>query len=102
MGYDLIIVGGGPGGSTAAKIAAINGLSVLILEAGQEGRYKCCAGGIPVSNEEFTPIPRGLGEREITGGVIVTPNRGTMEFDTQVKLAPRISAPALSRRHEAI
>jgi len=82
MAYDLIIVGGGPGGSTAAKIAAERGLNVLLLEADQEGRYKCCAGGIPVTNEEFTPIPRGVGEREIAGGVIVTPKNGPMEFDT--------------------
>ena len=82
MVYDLIIVGGGPGGSTAAKIAAERGLDVLLLEAGQEGRYKCCAGGIPVTNEEFTPIPKGVGEREIAGGVIVTPKNGPMEFDT--------------------
>ncbi|MFW9820459.1 MAG: NAD(P)/FAD-dependent oxidoreductase [Candidatus Thorarchaeota archaeon] len=82
MIYDLIIVGGGPGGATAAKIAAEYGLKVLLLEAGKEGRYKCCAGGIPVTNEEFTPIPREVGEREITGGVIVTPKNGSMVFDT--------------------
>ncbi|NVM37342.1 MAG: NAD(P)/FAD-dependent oxidoreductase [Candidatus Lokiarchaeota archaeon] len=82
MAYDLIIVGGGPGGATAAKIAAERGSNVLLLEAGEEGRYKCCAGGIPVSNEDFTPIPHGVGEREITGGVIVTPKNGPMEFDT--------------------
>ena len=81
MAYDLIIVGGGPGGATAAKIAAESGLNVLLLEAGEEGRYKCCAGGIPVTNEDFTPIPHGVGEREITGGVIVTPKNGPMEFD---------------------
>jgi len=82
MAYDLIIVGGGPGGSTAAKIAAERGLNVLLLEAGQKGRYKCCAGGIPVTNEEFTPIPKGVGEREIIGGVIVTPKNGSVEFNT--------------------
>jgi len=82
MDYDLIIVGGGPGGSTAAKITAEYGLNVLLLEADQEGRYKCCAGGIPVTNEEFTPIPNGVGEREILGGVVVTPKNGPMEFDT--------------------
>jgi len=48
-------------------------------------RYKCCAGGIPVTNEEFTPIPHGVGEREMTGGVIVTPKSGPMNFDTTEK-----------------
>lgn len=79
--YDLIIIGGGPGGATAAKIVAESGANVLLLEAAEEGRYKCCAGGIPVSNEEFTPIPRGVGDREITGGVLVTPKSGPMEFE---------------------
>ena len=57
MKYDLIIVGGGPGGSTAAKITAEYGAKVLICEAEQKGRYKCCAGGIPLKNEMFSPIP---------------------------------------------
>ncbi|MCH8272413.1 MAG: FAD-dependent oxidoreductase, partial [Candidatus Marinimicrobia bacterium] len=30
--YDLIVVGGGPAGSTAAKFAAEGGASVLMLE----------------------------------------------------------------------
>ena len=85
MIYDLIIVGGGPGGATAARFAAERGLSVLLLEAGKGGRYKCCAGGIPVTNDEFSPIPRGVGEREITGGVIVTPKKGPMVFDTSAE-----------------
>lgn len=82
MIYDLIIIGGGPGGATAAKIGAQEGANVCLLEAADEGRYKCCAGGIPVTNEDFTPIPRNVGEREITGGVLVTPKSGPMIFDT--------------------
>ena len=69
MTYDLIIVGGGPGGATAAKIVAESGLKVLLLESGEEGRYKCCAGGIPLRCENFSPIPHGVNERVITGGV---------------------------------
>ena len=81
MVYDLIIIGGGPGGATAAKTAAEGGANVLMLEAAEEGRYKCCAGGIPVSNEEFSSIPHGVGDREITGGYVVTPTSGPMEFE---------------------
>jgi ribulose 1,5-bisphosphate synthetase/thiazole synthase len=40
MVYDLIVIGGGPGGSTAAKTAAEGGTNVLLLEAAEEGRYK--------------------------------------------------------------
>jgi flavin-dependent dehydrogenase len=79
--YELIVVGGGPGGATAAKIAAESGANVILLEAVEEGRYKCCAGGIPARNEAFSPIPHGVGDREITGGVLFTPKSGPMEFE---------------------
>ncbi|MBU4359995.1 MAG: FAD-dependent oxidoreductase, partial [Actinobacteria bacterium] len=32
--YDLIVVGGGPGGSVAAKTAAESGLKTIVLERG--------------------------------------------------------------------
>ncbi len=34
--FDVIVVGAGPGGPIAAKVAAENGLSVLLLEKRQE------------------------------------------------------------------
>ena len=34
--YDVIVVGAGPGGSIAAKVAAENDLKVLMLEKRQE------------------------------------------------------------------
>lgn len=82
MKYDLVVIGGGPGGSTAAKTAAEYGMKVCLCEAEQKGRYKCCAGGIPVRNRDFSPIPSGVKEREITGGVLVTPTKGQMNFTT--------------------
>jgi flavin-dependent dehydrogenase len=35
---DLVVIGGGPAGSTAAAIAARRGLRVLLLEAGAHPR----------------------------------------------------------------
>lgn len=46
--YDVIVVGGGPAGSTTAEHAALNGVSVLILE-----RKKVI--GEPVACGEFMP-----------------------------------------------
>jgi digeranylgeranylglycerophospholipid reductase len=34
--FDVIVVGAGPGGSIAAKVAAETGLNVLLLEKRQE------------------------------------------------------------------
>lgn len=45
--YDLVVVGAGPGGSTAARIGAEAGLSVLLLEKRQEiGSPVRCAEGV--------------------------------------------------------
>lgn len=43
--YDLVVVGGGPAGATAAHDAVQQGLSVLLLD--RAGRIKPCGGAIP-------------------------------------------------------
>ncbi len=40
--YDLIIVGGGPAGTSAAISAARNGVRILLLERGRFPRHKVC------------------------------------------------------------
>ncbi len=45
--YDLIVVGGGPSGSSAAATAAKRGLRVLLLERGGHSRFKPCGGLLP-------------------------------------------------------
>jgi len=57
MLYDLIIIGGGPAGTSAAISAARQGASVLLLERGRFPRHKVC--GEFVSAESLSLL-RGL------------------------------------------
>jgi geranylgeranyl reductase family protein len=47
MKYDVVVVGAGPAGSTAAKVLAIKGINVLLLDKETFPRDKPCAGGLP-------------------------------------------------------
>jgi geranylgeranyl reductase family protein len=44
--FDVIVIGGGPAGSQAARILAESGHKVLLLEREARGRTKCCAGAL--------------------------------------------------------
>jgi len=47
MNYDVVIVGAGPAGSTAAKNLAEEGVHVLLLDKATFPREKPCGGGLP-------------------------------------------------------
>ncbi len=67
--YDLIIIGGGPAGSSAGRIAGQKGLKTLLLEKADFPRYKPCGGALSehaMSYLDFE-IPQHLIEREIYG-----------------------------------
>lgn len=55
--FDVIVVGAGPAGSTAARELAAAGARVLILDKETFPRYKACGGGIPVRTERLFPFP---------------------------------------------
>jgi len=67
--FDLIIIGGGPSGTSAAQKAASVGLNVLLFEKKKFPRYKPCGGA--VSERALTyighSIPESLVENEIFG-----------------------------------
>ncbi len=85
MTHDLIVVGGGPSGSTCARHAARLGLDVLLIEKALHPRRKACGGGITLRAREaldfdITPVI----EREQCGlrlfapsGLAVTERRNT-------------------------
>ena len=67
--YDLIIIGGGPSGSAAGRIAGKNGLKTLLIEKAIFPRYKPCGGGLSehaMSYLDFK-IPGSMIERDIFG-----------------------------------
>ncbi len=46
--YDAIVIGAGPAGSTAARLLARNGASVLLLDKHRFPRDKPCGGGVTI------------------------------------------------------
>jgi geranylgeranyl reductase family protein len=44
--WDVLVVGAGPAGSTAARAAAASGATVLLLDRSPFPRYKTCGGGL--------------------------------------------------------
>ncbi|MFH0845411.1 MAG: FAD-dependent oxidoreductase, partial [Pseudomonadota bacterium] len=64
--YDVIVIGGGPGGSIAAKRCARYGFRTLLLEKKRLPRDKVCTGMVmgiwahTLIKKEFGEIPRGI------------------------------------------
>lgn len=48
MTYDAVVIGAGPAGSTAARLLAASGASVLLLDRARFPRDKPCGGGVTV------------------------------------------------------
>ena len=57
--WDVVVVGAGPAGTTAARVAAQAGCDVLLLERAAVPRYKTCGGGLIGCAQ--ASLPAGLG-----------------------------------------
>jgi geranylgeranyl reductase family protein len=53
--WDVVVVGAGPAGASAARVAAEAGCRVLLLERAAIPRYKTCGGGLIGCSQEYLP-----------------------------------------------
>ncbi len=87
--WDVVVIGGGPGGALAAKRCAEAGLDTLLLEKRQMPRDKCCTGmvmaqwGQDLMQEEFGDYPDWVEEETIylDGYALHVPGAETRNLD---------------------
>ena len=74
--YDVVIVGAGPAGSTAARLCANKGLKTLLIEKERVPRYKPCGGCLS---------PRVLRELDVDIGGVIENTVSEAKFTFQLK-----------------
>lgn len=71
MDTDVIVVGAGPGGSTAARELAARGLEVLMLDRARFPRDKPCGGGVTIRCAQLLPFDISpVVEQVVTGAQV--------------------------------
>lgn len=76
--FDVVVVGGGPAGATAAATLAKAGKSVLLLD--RAGRIKPCGGAIPPRLIEDFAIPDHLLAARIASARMVAPSARSVDM----------------------
>lgn len=76
--YDVVVVGGGPSGATAANDLAKKGLSVMLLD--RAGRIKPCGGAVPPQMLKDFDVPRDVLEAEVSSARMVSPSNNAVDM----------------------
>ncbi len=86
--YDVVIVGLGPAGATAAAALSRGGLAVLGLDKDTHPRYKVCGGGLSARIEQLLePGFRSVVEQAITGVQFVHRGRDPLVIHAREPIA---------------
>ena len=80
--YDVVVVGGGPAGATAAQSLAERGLSVMLLD--RAGRIKPCGGAVPPQMLKDFDVPRDVLEAEVTSARMVSPSNQAVDMPIEI------------------
>jgi geranylgeranyl reductase len=78
LDYDVVVIGGGPAGATAATDLAIAGHRVMLVD--REGRIKPCGGAIPTRAIEDFDIPAEQLKARIHSARIVAPSNAHVDM----------------------
>ncbi len=96
---DVIIVGGGPAGATAARELAKRGIDIILLEKNLSFK-KPCGGGIMLSAYDEFDLPKELIEKRVNQIDVVSPslNRVSVDIsDTPLTVVDRVKFDAKLR-----
>ena len=76
--FDVVVIGGGPAGATAATDLAKLGRSVLLLD--RAGRIKPCGGAIPPQAMREFEIPESMLASQVNSARMVSPTDRTVDM----------------------
>jgi len=92
--YDLIVIGGGPAGTSVAILAARSGASVLLLERGRFPRHKVCGEFVSAESLELLSSLLDLQHATLLGDAVRIP-QARLFLDGTILCTP-VSPPAAS------